>query len=276
MAQDERCLLKTFANEPDAQVTSSLLSAHGIESFIQADNVAGLHPELSLSSGVKLFVPRASFEMASALVKGTQEPFAHVQSNDVVQGSTQPKSSRQMKTCLLPLIVGLLIGISVGFIGFKRYYTEVDFVDVNSDGVRDRGYYYVSGFLEKISVDTNLDGKFDSFTEYINQEQGEMSMDTNYDGSIDTWAMLKYEMTSEMKTDLDANSVPDIFYYYDDDYFLSKTEIRPNNSTVVERMEIYNRDFTWSEFVDLDKDGTFDIRDDYDCFNNKIKTETLN
>jgi len=271
MTQDERVLLKTFTSETDAKIASNLLSANGIDSFIQSDNVAGLHPELSVSSGVKLFVHRESFELAIGLLEGAKEQSSPKQTNEAPQTSKKHKIRSQ----LMPLLVGLVIGVSIGFVSFKSYYTESDFVDVNNDGIRDRGYVYVNDFLEKISMDTNFDGIFDSFTEYFNEEDGEMSMDTNYDGSIDSWTTLKHEMTVEVKTDLDANGIPDMFYYYDGN-MLSKTEIRPNNSDVIERLTTHRLDFTWSEFVDEDKDGTFDIRDDYDQFNNKIKTENLN
>jgi hypothetical protein len=47
----ERVRVGRFSSRAEAQVARAMLSEHGIEATVVVDDVAGLHPELSLATG---------------------------------------------------------------------------------------------------------------------------------------------------------------------------------------------------------------------------------
>jgi hypothetical protein len=58
-----------FASRSEAQVARAMLSEHGIEAEVDADDAAGLHPELSLATGgITLFVGVDDAEEARELL----------------------------------------------------------------------------------------------------------------------------------------------------------------------------------------------------------------
>jgi hypothetical protein len=62
-----------FASRGEAQVARAMLSEHGIEADVDADDAAGLHPELSLATGgISLSVAAEDVEEARELLDDVQ------------------------------------------------------------------------------------------------------------------------------------------------------------------------------------------------------------
>jgi hypothetical protein len=69
--------IQTFSNQIEAEIAAGLLNEHGIETNIQADNIGGTQPALSLTAGVKLQVPADQAEEAIEILNSTR-----IQQND--------------------------------------------------------------------------------------------------------------------------------------------------------------------------------------------------
>lgn len=271
MSQNHYKVLRTFPNEVEAQVASNFLQTHGIDCQIKSDNVAGLHPELSLTSGVNLAVDKQLFDRAEKLLNNPQ-PAEYEPSHTSAHNDTKQKSNSGSFFSVKSALIGLLIGVCAGYYSYAVVNSNTDLLDINEDGKVDNHYEFVGDFLKSSRHDINFDGKFDSYLEYTSSHSGESRSDTNFDGIIDQWSTFEYDLDKELRTDLDGNGVPDIFYIYENSA-LKRAELRPNGSNVVERKEVYSSDFSFVEWIDKDKDGSFDLSNHFDTFGYLVKTE---
>lgn len=69
--------LKKVYSETEAQVLVTHLSDEGIESFIEKDDVGGLHPHLQSSRGVKVLVKEEDLEKAKQIIEVDDENLAN-------------------------------------------------------------------------------------------------------------------------------------------------------------------------------------------------------
>jgi hypothetical protein len=65
--------IQTFSNQIEAEIAAGLLNDHGIDTNIQADNIGGIQPALSLTAGVKLQVPADQAEDALKVLNSPAE-----------------------------------------------------------------------------------------------------------------------------------------------------------------------------------------------------------
>jgi hypothetical protein len=65
--------IQTFSNPIEAEIAAGLLNDHGIDTNIQADNIGGTQPALSLTSGVKLQVPADQVDEAVQILNSPSE-----------------------------------------------------------------------------------------------------------------------------------------------------------------------------------------------------------
>jgi hypothetical protein len=82
-----------FASRGEAQVARAMLSEHGIEADVDADDAAGLHPELSLATG------GITLSVAVEDVEEAQELLDDVRAGDGPDG--RPPSARARPWVLL-------------------------------------------------------------------------------------------------------------------------------------------------------------------------------
>jgi hypothetical protein len=67
-----------FSSRGEAQVARAMLSEHGIEADVDADDAAGLHPELSLATGgITLSVAVEDLEEARELLEDVEAADTH-------------------------------------------------------------------------------------------------------------------------------------------------------------------------------------------------------
>lgn len=66
--KNEFVVLKTYFNDTDAQLASSLLKSSGIEVFIRRDNFGGMGPHLAFARGIRLLVQKEDEENARQLL----------------------------------------------------------------------------------------------------------------------------------------------------------------------------------------------------------------
>ena len=61
-------VIRTFANDVDAQLAEAVLDANGIDSIIVSDNAFGMMPYLNTMHPVRLMVQEADVELALELI----------------------------------------------------------------------------------------------------------------------------------------------------------------------------------------------------------------
>lgn len=105
MEHVERVLLGRFSSRAEAQVARAMLSEHGIEATVVVDDVAGLHPELSLATGgLGLAVVPEDLDEARELLADVPPA--------VPGASARPRLRRRLVVWLM-LLVALLLAVAV-------------------------------------------------------------------------------------------------------------------------------------------------------------------
>ena len=94
----------SFTSRTEAEVARAMLSEHGVEARIVVDDVAGLHPELSLATGgVRLEVEAPDAEEARELLGDVPTTMA---------SDLRPRLHRRLVAWLL-FAVALLLAIAI-------------------------------------------------------------------------------------------------------------------------------------------------------------------
>ena len=66
---EEIVVIKTFANEIEANMAQQVLQESGVRAFVSTDDAGGMEPHLQRTNGVRLLVNRADAELASAALQ---------------------------------------------------------------------------------------------------------------------------------------------------------------------------------------------------------------
>ncbi len=104
-----------FSSRGEADVARAMLSEHGIEARVDADDVAGLHPELSLATGgLALVVDDVDAEEARELLADVPDasPTADAGGTEVATAGPGRRVRRRVVAALL-LLMAILLAVSV-------------------------------------------------------------------------------------------------------------------------------------------------------------------
>ncbi len=105
MEHVERVRIGRFSSRAEAQVARAMLSEHGIEATVVVDDVAGLHPELSLATG------GLSLEVLPVDADEARELLADVP-RETGGASDRPRLRRRLVAWLM-LALAVLLAIAV-------------------------------------------------------------------------------------------------------------------------------------------------------------------
>jgi hypothetical protein len=265
-------LVTTFARMTDAEVAASLLRGAGIECVVTSDDCGGMYPPLS---AIKLLVPPGSLGAARELLRQTA---ASSQAETV----PNPASSTPLPR-VLRFNAGLLVGLVLGAMVHHgwRHYDEtrngVRRYDHDLDGRVDEEWTMRSGKTVGWRSDRNDDGRWDEWVAYSNGIPVLHEFDDNFDGKPDlvvTYATNGRLFTSS-KADMDFNETPDHFLTYSNG-LVAQIDCRPNGTNIVLRREFYRHGVLQEELHDVNGDGRFDLRIQFDAFQNPVTTNQLN
>jgi len=70
---DSIVVLRTFANELEAEIARVVLDAHDIPAFVLRDDAGGMYPSLTFVHGVRLLVRRDDAEEALAVLDTVED-----------------------------------------------------------------------------------------------------------------------------------------------------------------------------------------------------------
>lgn len=178
---------------------------------------------------------------------------------------------------ILLLCVGALLGVPLGMQWQKSLtdrLTTIDEYDDNEDGQTDNIFSYREGVQEWHKCDLNFDGQYDAFEYYTNGQLARAEMDADYDGELDGWGTYRHGRLIFWSYNVDANPAPDVFEYHQDGQ-LKLLVWRPNDGTLVTRIDYYNQWEKLQELRDKDGDGLFEHMRKFDEFEEAIGEETL-
>jgi len=270
MDTKDMILVKLFSREIDAQVAAAHLESQGIETMIKKDDAGGAYPQLQMSSGVQLFIKAADEDAARRTLDEIDSDSSSIKT---------PESTRSKKGTTILVIGFLLLGVWLGYVlssKIRAYRSAVGEsrdiieVDTNGDNKTDIFYYYTNGKLTRVEADRNYDGIIDAWHYFINSKVVTGEYDDNFDGKVDVWAKYQNDNNFEQEIDTDFNGTSDATSYFVNQ-LQSRVDWHPNGSTVIVKREIFKNGNKEHEYIDLDKDGQFDIRVDFDSFGNEIK-----
>jgi len=265
--EDNLVLIESFSSEIDARIASGYLESQGIDTYIEKDDCEGNLPLLQFSSGVRLFVNPDDERKARAILTEIQPEQASQQGIEI------KKAPKKTITILITLV--FVLGFSMGYIlypriGVSQKTASVIETDTNGDNKPDVFSYYNKENLLRVEADRNYDGRIDIWYRYSNNRLTSGEPDDNFDGRIDCWAKYQNENTYEVQIDTDFNGQPDATIYFVHQ-LKARTDWHPNNSSVIERREVFEHGNKKEELIDSDRDGKFDLKILFDSFGKEVQ-----
>lgn len=263
-------VIKSFSREIEAQVAAAYLESQGLETLIKKDDAGGNYPQLQMSSGVQLLINAADEQAARSIL------------NEIDSDQSSKKVSEQTitKKGTTILVIGfLLIGVWLGyFLSSKvRAYraasiesTEMIEVDSNGDNKNDIFYSYKNNHLVRVEADRNYDGIIDVWYKYNNGKIASSEHDDNFDGKLDGWTKYQNDNNFESEADTDFNGISDATFYIVNQ-LQARIDWHPNGSTITVKREIFKNGNKQEDYTDVDQDGKFDVRVDFDAFGNEVR-----
>lgn len=261
-------ILKSFLREIDARVAAAHLESQGIETMIKKDDCGGNYPQLQMSSGVQLFINAVDEEVARRILDEVESDSTSIMAPDV---------SKSKKGTTILVIGFLLLGVWLGYILYPKIRTfqaaagvskDIIKEDTNGDNRTDIYYYYTNEKLTHVEADRNYDGRIDARHDYIGGRIVAGEYDDNFDGKLDAWAKYQNDNNYNLEVDTDFNGVSDVTNYYVNQ-LPAQIDWHPNGATIITKREIYKDGIKQREYIDLDKDGNFDISVEFDAFGNE-------
>lgn len=266
MNDKKNVVVETYINETDARLAQLNLESAGIDAHIRKDDCGGAFPQLQLSEGVQLVVDVDDAERAEQILNEVKTE--ELQNRKIATASKKPPAWRVF-------FIGILTGIFLSTL----FYIILDKIrsletgrfefDVNGDGNPDEFHHYERGLLVKIEEDRDYDGTLDSWIYYESDRVTRSEADDNFDGKVDVWASYKDRNNFQIKHDTDFDGISDATLFYAKG-IMQRVDWHPGGASTVVRREIFNDSIKSKEYIDLDRDGTFDLKIGYNAFEQEV------
>jgi hypothetical protein len=272
MNLDEAVVLRTFANDFEANFAASSLGAQGIETHIQKDDVGGAYPALQMSRGVRLLIKPEDREAAEKILDEIEAE--HAGKIEQEEEQEDSKSTKPGPIFILRRSFLFLIGLAAGYFlpalwGGRSWGTEV-VKDDWKDGKPGSTAHYVDGKLTHVEQDRNHDGKIDAWHKYVSGKIRTSEYDDTFRGQPNRWIEYKDRFNYVEKCDTDFDGKPDATTFTVNG-LTQRVDWHPKDSGILERRELYEHGVLKEKLVDTDRDGIFDLRITYDSYWNPIK-----
>ena len=265
-------VLRIYPDHELAEMAAAKLKAHGVESWVDADDCAGMYPSLTVAEGARLKVWEEDQALASAVLDAKPTPEESQQIEiEAVLASPVP-AERKAKLAWGPLLLAFVLGVLVSLLyQWRQDQIPVTHYDYTPEGKRSDAWIYKNRHLVEHLEDRNLDGQWDYWAHY---EQGRVvssEYDNNFDGKPDEWWTFRPHGTATLEKDTDFNGVPDLFCTCK--YRILQTvEMRPNGSEFVTERQYYTHGVLTEVWRGGDRNNHFREIIKYDPFQNSIST----
>ena len=274
--QDEAKLLtiRLFGNYDEAGLAAAKLEAHGIKSWVNADDCGGWYSNLTAAVGVRLKVLAEDAEVAIAVLdaKTTPEEDKKIEVEAVL--ATPPKTTPKIKLAPGQMILGVIVGIIICLL--YQWSEKVGTQTYNYKTVTGKDYQayeYRNGRLIKMIKDRNLDGIADEWAFYKKDQAERVEYDENFDGKPDVFVTYSNDLPTTTEADSDFNGIPDVFSSYQNG-IVKQLDYRPNGLKYTTTREIFERGVLVEIWRGGDSNGNYIEKVRYDPFFNPISTNT--
>lgn len=268
----EKVTIRFYSTREAAALSASNLEAHGIPSWISADDCAGMYPTLSIAGGVRLKVRVSDAESAIALLMTEVTPAELARIEKEAVSTTPSKEFPASRIAIGQILFGVVIGIITGLLfQSNREMGTKTYTYYSTNGRKVRTVFYRDGHAKKMIRDRNFDGKADEWVYYKNGMVTSVEYDNNFDGKRDTFITYSNDVPLTFKKDSDFNGIPDMFGSYQDG-IIKEVDYKPNGLPFTRTREIFKDGILSVVWRGGDKDGVFRERQDYDAFINPVQT----
>jgi hypothetical protein len=266
--------IRIFPNHELAGIAAAKLKAHGIESFVDCDDCAGMYPNLTVAEGARLKVWEEDEFIAAAVLeaKPTPEESKKIEVEAVL--ATPPPPEPKVKLAWAQLLIAFVLGVLVSLLWqWRQEQVPVTHYYYTPEGKRTDAWIYRGRQLVEHWEDRNLDGQWDYWAHYESGRVVRAEYDNNFDGKPDEFWTMRPDGADSLEEDTDFNGVPDMFCTYK--YRIIKTvEVRPNASKFATEREYYKNGVLTEVWRGGDSNGNFREVIKYDPFLNPISTNT--
>lgn len=262
--------VKTYGNLSEAGFASSLLEAAGIRAFLADEQTFTIGYGVGVGQ-IRLQVEDADWDRAiQVLEHGPDAAALAAPSAEMESAAAEPGR----------IPIGLFVAVAVFFcllafavhhaIGSKRTAArsseQTYEYDCNHDRKPDHFVTYLGDRMVRATADRNFDGKIDEWETYdANGMIERVEEDNNFDGKPDGWIIYKNGAPTVEKRDSDFNGRVDWILTFQNG-ILTRMESAPNESAPVYRRYFFTNGVLREEWVDENRDGTFDYKILHDPF----------
>jgi hypothetical protein len=272
--EKKRLVIRIFPDRELGDMAVAKLKAHGVEAWVDADDCAGVYPNLALAEGVRLKVWEEDKVIATAVLdaKPTPEESDRIEIEAVLATPrpAEPKAKLAWGKLLTAFLTGALVSL---LYQWRQDLVPVTHYDYSPDGKRTDAWIYKGGRLVEHLEDRNLDGQWDHWAYYEHGRPVRSEYDNNFDGKPDVFWTLQPDGSDTYEKDSDFNGVPDIFCTYKH-RIIQKVEVRPNGLLFATEREYYTNGILTEIWRGGDSNGNFREIVKYDPFLNPISTNT--
>ncbi len=265
--------IRLFGSNEAADLAAAKLNANGIPCWLNADDCAGMYPNLTSAADVRLNVRTVDAEAATALLDSLPTPAEINQLETEAIASVPEEKSPVKKLAWVQIIIGIGIGIFLGLMltarterGDKPYYSYT------AAGKCYEAVGYWHGQIVNACKDRNLDGKWDAWIYYERGHMAKVEYDNNFDGKADEFVIYSNASPVTAEVDTDFNGVPDVFCTYTNG-IIQQIDVRPNGSKITTTREIIKNGVVTEVWRGGDSNGFFNVVEKYDPFFNLIGTK---
>lgn len=244
------------ANSLEAHMVLNLLQQEGIEGRVEGDYLQGGIGELQAIGLIRVVVDETDQAQARAIIRAWE--------SKQIEPTPKPAATRTGRLSMF------LAGLLLGGLTVYLFHTEdktPEGIDYDHDGRLDERWFYSGGLLSRLEVDRNLDGNVDAY--YVYDRRGitqSASFDENFDGAYETTVEFLRSNPHVQASDFDGDGRVDYRMKFtagvlaEVDIFGSQPRFTPRKRQVYEAGRLVSADF------DTDGDGEFDVRYEYDAF----------
>ncbi|HZW13448.1 MAG TPA: DUF2007 domain-containing protein [Noviherbaspirillum sp.] len=254
------------SNSVEAHMILNLLEQQGLSGRVDGEYLQGGIGDLPATGLVKVMVADHDYDAAKEIV----DKWDAAQRNEAPQPQSKSPRSR-----FGVFAFGLALGIAVTS-AFFRTSVGTEGIDHNRDDVLDEKWTYApSGLLQKNEVDRNLDKKLDYVVTYGRDGTADLvESDDDFDGIFESRMTYRRGNPHLMEVDTDGDGYRDFKIHFQHGVIVTNEYIYPATG-LPEKVEYFKLGKLTHAEIDMDKDGTMDIRRRYDKLGELTSSEEI-
>jgi len=242
----------------EAHMICDLLARGGVSARVDGEFLTGAGGDLPLGNTVKVRVDPARAAEAREIIADWEK----LQPPEPIQ-----PVRRSSWNSPLWFVAGILVGGGIFYLAFTSPSTASG-ADYDGDGVDEEVYHFEGNTLRMTDYDRNADGKVDArWSTNFRGVPTQYTADDNFDGYFESTSDAKNGQVVTATLDENGDGRPDAISHYSHGVIASIDVYDDAGNRVVAR-EKYTDGWHTSTDFDMDGNGVFERRVDYDRFGN--------